>query len=216
MEKNFYNIYIDIDSILDFRLLGLKALKVDEDLLLKDEAWSRRLCDSISGISKYTLYTLINTERNAMFASAELTDVSNVIAKAFLDGFDKALSSDNGISITLHVDLKDIELDEASLTLLRLGIESISPASMNIDFVNVLAIEAYDGLIIYDSLLFLENIIILDKDYTGKKLYTPFLLDRMVSKVKPNKIVESLMDAYAPYIDIDYPEIKHFSRKIKK
>ena len=70
----------------------------------------------------------------------------------------------------------------------------------------------------YDSSKFLDNLIINNTDFSSKKLYTPFLVDTLFANVKSKGVIEKLLEFYTPFIDIDFPPIKHFSvlNKIKK
>jgi len=213
MENEYHNIYIDIDSILDFRIRVIEALGFNTEELLS-KYWDNRVSDNILGLPKSFIYSIIENETSALFASCSVTNIEELIKVCFLDGYTRGVESGKDICITLYVDLKDIELTKNSLESLKKGITLISPSKLNIEFVNTFKIAEYDSIIMYDSLKLLEYLVITNADYSSKKLYTPFLLDRLVSGINPKSLKKDLIEVYKPFIDIDYPKIKYFSKKV--
>jgi len=212
MNNKFYNIYMDIDTIFDFRFRVLESLGVED---IETKGWLRRASDNIFGINATFINNIIQNERDAMFSSSNINDIEELLIKVFSDAYITGLENEEDITINLYIDMKTIRLEEASLKIFKNAIEILAPQGMNVDIVYDLKINEYDSLIIYNSKALLEYIMIMDLDYTAKKLYTPFLLDRITTNVNVKVLIEQLIEIYSAYIDIDYPDIKHFSKKIK-
>jgi len=205
-----YNIYIDIDSILDFRHRTLTAFGFTEETI-QEAGWSQRISDSILGVDRFVINALIDTERDALFASCSRTDIVALIYSVYMDGYARGVESGKDISINLDIDIKTIPLDDASIKLLVNSLDVLIPANINIDVVRSFVIEDYDAIIIYNSASLIENIVALEIDHTSRKLFTPFLMDRLVEGITPSKIIAEIIESLSGYIDIDFPPISNFS-----
>jgi len=206
-----YNIYIDIDSILDFRLKVIETLGFNIIPLIESKDWFNRIADSILGIDDVFISNIIESDRKGMFTYCLRTDIKDIIAEAYKDAYNYGISIDEDIYINIDIDMKGIVLEPESKELFLRSLGIMIPSTMNIELIDSFKPSKYQSIIMYNSNSFIDTLMALDINYMDKKLYTPMLTYMAVSGLNVKEVIESLEEITSVFIDVTYTDVKYFS-----